>query len=233
MNELIIGLVAVGEQHSQRAKILINQILNITYVDFIILTNQPDIFDDIPSLNIILYKKEIFSYHDKLIIFEEGFKIKECVLLLDADHVVRESNQLLNIDLTSLSSGVYPQLIWKHPVDCSLQNFILGKVDRVPYGIEYKKHCDDLGLLIDDAMLIQESFILIKKDKNTQKLISIWKQLADFCNNKDKERNQCLLGYGEGYSIGVAIKNSNSNIFENIPQIQNLYSSFKHLAWER
>jgi hypothetical protein len=175
----------------------------------------------------------IFSFIKCFEFIEEGFKIKECVLLLDADHKIRENNQLLNINLTSLPPGVYPQLIWKHPADCSLQNFILGKVDRVPYGVEYKKHCDDLGLSIKDAMLIQESFILIKKDKNTQKLISIWKQLADFCNSKDKERNQYLLGYGEGYSIGVAIKNSNSNIFENIPQIQNLYSSFKHLAWER
>ena len=63
--------------------------------------------------------------------------------------------------------------------------------------------------------------------------MAVWKDLQNFCELKDIERGQHVLGYGEGYSIGVALNHSNIEIVEGNASINKLSGSFKHLAWEK
>jgi hypothetical protein len=170
---------------------------------------------------------------NKIILFEEGFKLSDCVLLLDADHVVREVNDFNNIDIKILEPGIYPQLMWKHPNECSFENFILGKTPRVPYGVEYKRYCESLNLNLEKVFLIQESFVLIKKNEKIYDFLLIWEKLAKFCEDQDLKRNQHILGYGEGYSLGVSIRGADLKIFESNQVVNNIIKNFKHLAWEK
>jgi hypothetical protein len=233
MKNFIIGIVAVNESYIEKTKNQMNQILNHLDVEFLILTNKPNEFNNYKNITIINYNKQIFSYHDKRLIFEEGFKKYDIVLLLDADHGVRDQNFLNEVENLDIEPGVYPQILWKHPAECSFDNFILGKVGRVPYGIDYKNFCDENNYDITDVILIQESFLMIKKNKHIDTFLNVWKNLAEFCNNKDGERRQSILGYGEGYSIGVAVKNAGLEIFENHNVTTSLVRNFKHFAWER
>lgn len=227
----LIGIVAVRPSYRKRTIQLIEQLAPLN-VNFIVLTDKIEDFAFSNRIKTIKYDKPIFSFHDKRIIFEEGFKISDCVLLLDADHIVKENNNLATLEDIPIEPGIYPQILWKHPADCSLECFIQGLTPRVPYGKEFKNRCNELGLETDGAILFQESFLLIKKHDNIDKFLSIWRDLAAFCEQKDRERHQGILGYGEGYSVGIAVKNSGLNLFENHKIMHQLTKNLKHIAWE-
>ena len=228
----IIGIVAVGASYRRRTIQLIDQLLPLN-TNFIVLTDDVDSFKPLQAwTTTIKYDKPIFSFHDKRLIFEEGFKLSDCVLLLDADHVVRVDNDLASLEDIPLEPGIYPQILWKHPCDCSFESFIGGLTPRVPYGLEFKQHCEEIGLETEGSILFQESFLLLKKHDNIDRFLSIWRDLAAFCEQKDRDRHQGILGYGEGYSIGVAVRNSGLNIIEGHPGMHQLARNLKHVAWE-
>jgi len=227
---LLIGIVAVGASYRRRTKQLIEELAPLN-VNFIVLT---DLIEDFSSdrITTIKYDKPIFSFHDKRLIFEEGFNLSDTVLLLDADHIVREVNNLASLEDIPIEPGIYPQILWKHPCDCSFENFIQGLTPRVPYGLEFKQHCNMLGLETDGSILFQESFLLIKKHDNIDRFLNVWRNLADFCEQRDRERNQGILGYGEGYSIGVAVRNSGLNLIEGHEAMRQIARNLQHVAWE-
>lgn len=232
-NNPIFGIVAVNQIYIDRTKNLINQMLPLVNNNFIVLTNDPSQFYYSPRISTIPYDITPFSFHDKRLIFEKGFELSECVILLDADHAIREKNTLSEIKDMNVEPGLYPQILWKHPAHCSFENFIEGKNDRVPYGREFKEFCYNKGWAIDNCVLIQESFLIFKKHNNINVFLNVWKQLANFCETKDLERKQSILGYGEGYSIGVAVRNSGLSIIEHHPLMHSLAKDMKHFAWER
>ena len=233
MKNFVIGIASVGVKYHQKTIDIINGVNNVTDVNFIVLTDEPNVFNFSDKITVIKYDSPRFSFHDKKILFKEGFKNYDYVVLMDADHGIRDVNFLNEITDLDLEPGIYPQILWKHPADCSFDNFILGKNSRVPYGIEFKEFCLNSSLEIDDVILIQESFLILKKDDRINRFMEVWDMLADFCNKKDIERNQHILGYGEGYSIGVAIRNCGLPIIEHNPAVQMFVRNFKHFAWER
>lgn len=236
MNEynFCIAIPAVGEKYILRAINLIQDINTKLNCHFLILTNNSDCFKDFLNVDILYYNKDIFSYHDKrLLIQKAACSAFEYIILMDADHRLRETNTLESITNFDLSCDIYPQLLWKHPASCSFENFLEGKTFRVPYGIEYKKYCLSLGLDINNIILIQESFLLFKNCQNIKIFLDIWNKLACFCEQQDLNRRQGILGYGEGYSIAVAAHNANLKIIENNDQIIAFIKNFKHLAWEK
>jgi|688.fasta_scaffold120745_3 hypothetical protein len=233
MKNFVIGIASVGVKYHDKTIKLINDVNNVIDVNFIILTDNPDIFKFSDRITTVKYENDRFSFHDKKILFKEGFKKYEHVILMDADHGLRDVHFLNEITDLDLEPGIYPQVLWKHPADCSFENFISGKSPRMTYGLEFKDFCLESSLLVDDVILFQESFLIIRKDERINRFMEVWDSLADFCNKKDIERNQHVLGYGEGYSIGVAIRNSGLPIHENSQAVHMIVRNFKHFAWER
>lgn len=241
--EYIIGICSVGNRYHERTKNLIQQIQDIIDVNFLIVTDNLEYFAD--NKNIILveyeYKKasfhsQLFSFHDKRLVFQEGFRYADAVLLLDSDHCVREQNKnfLAKFNSQEISNGAYPQIIWKYPSDCSMEHFLEGKTSRVPYGKEFKQYCESKNYNINGAQLIQESFLFVKESpEKISKFLSTWEDLQKFCEQKDIEREQHILGYGEGYSIGVSLTHSAIKVIEGNTMMNSLFGAFKHLAWER
>lgn len=229
----VICIVAVGKDYVDKTINLIKQTNSHVDFNFLVLTNSPNSFSIFSNVEIIVYNKNIFSYHDKRLLLDMAFNKFQYAILMDADHSLRDVNSLCEINNIELKPGLYPQLIWRHPIDCSFDNFILGNTPRVPYGLEYKSYCESIGLKLDNVLLIQESFIIFSKNQNIKTFIDIWDKLAQFCDNKDTERRQSILGYGEGYSIGVAARNSGLLVDDRHPIINEFSKNFKHFAWER
>jgi hypothetical protein len=229
----IFALVAVSDRNNYiaRALHLIDSILKSMEVDFIILTDQPDRFKKYKTVKTITYTKPVFSFQDKKEVLKEALYIKDYVIMIDADHVVIENNTLNDLNNLNLEEGIYPQLLWKHPVSCSFENFLEGNTLRIPYGISYKQYCLSHDLNIDNITLIQESFFILKKPKEFDTFFKIWDLLANFCNEEDRKRDQLVLGYGEGYNLAVAARNSNIPVIENHPITISFTKNFKHLAW--
>jgi hypothetical protein len=73
----------------------------------LVLTNKPYEFTNVESSfsNVITlnYNKPFFSYHDKLIVLEEGLKIKDIVLLIDADNEAKKKKLRINIEKISFN----------------------------------------------------------------------------------------------------------------------------------
>jgi hypothetical protein len=239
----IIGICSVGSKYHEKTIKLIRQINSIIDINFLILTDEAKKFEEFNNIYIEPYKYKstkyldrIFSFHDKRIIFEKGFEYSDTVLLLDADHCVREDlkQNLIDFDSDKISTGAYPQITWKHPSSCSIENFLDGLTNRVPYGIEFKQYSISKNYKLQNSLLIQESFLIIKEDREkVSNFLEIWSDLQSFCENRDIGRQQHVLGYGEGYSIGVSLNTANINIIEGNSDIGKLASSFKHFAWEK
>lgn len=228
-----ICIAAVGDRHIDRALNLIKEIKKENNFYFIILTDQQDKFTNLNNVETIKYNKTNFSYHDKRIVIKEGLKKFDYIVLMDADHAVRSNNTLKTIKNFNLPDGIYVQLLWKHPAVCSFQNFIQGRNNRVPYGLEYKEYCLSLGLFLQETELIQESFLVMKNSEKVNTFLDIWDKLALFCEEKDSIRNQKILGYGEGYSIALAATNAQLKVYEHNSTVDKFITNFKHLAWEK
>ena len=239
----IIGICSVGSKYHGKAIKLIQQINSIIDINFLILTDEPENFKQFDNVIVELYKYKsahyldnMFSFHDKRIIFEKGFEYSDTILLLDADHSIRDNlkQNLINFDSDKILAGAYPQIIWKHPSSCSIDNFLEGLTNRVPYGREFKQYSIDKNYKLQNALLIQESFLIIKAEKGrVSNFLKVWRDLQSFCEQQDINRQQHVLGYGEGYSIGVALNTADIEIIEGNSNIGELASAFKHLAWER
>lgn len=239
----IIGICSVGEQYHAKTIKLIKEINALIDIDFLVLTDEPKNFEGFPNVFLEKYQyksakylNKIFSFHDKKIIFERGFLHYDTVLLLDADHSIRPNlyEGLLDFDSDKISYGAYPQIIWRHPADCSIENFLCGLTGRVPYGIKFKEYAISKNYNLDGAFLIQESFLLIKSDeKSIFDFLKIWDDLSVFCEEQDIIREQHVLGYGEGYSIGVSLNTAGIKIIEDDSCVNRLSRSFKHFAWEK
>lgn len=235
MQKLIIGILSIGERHTGMAVDLIENLYLDNAIKVLVVTDSPKDFVQFHDIIVIEHYPKIFSYNDKVLVFKHGFEYSDKVLLLDSDHVIRDLNKSIpSLSLESLSSGVYPQIVWKDPCDCSMENFLAGKTPRVPYGIKYKQFCDDNGIKTVGGILVQESFIFMKKpaEENLRKFFDTWTTLGNFCDYNDVERNQGILGYGEGYNIGIAALNSDIPIILDNPVICVISDNFKHLAWE-
>jgi hypothetical protein len=241
--KFIIGICSVGSNYHAKTKKLIKQISEVIDVNFLVLTDEPSQFWGTKNVIVKYYEyktapylERLFSFHDKRLIFEEGFKYENTVILIDADHCLREQlkQRLIDFDSDKIDNGAYPQVIWRYPADCSIQHFLKGLTPRVPYGKEFEQHCVNRNYKLESSLLIQESFLVIKEvPEKISNFLSVWKDLQQFCENKDIEREQHVLGYGEGYSIGVSLNTANINIIEGNSYISELASSFKHFAWER
>jgi hypothetical protein len=228
-----IAMCAVGAEHISEAITLLEQ-LQFLKTNYVIITDQPDAFDDFNSIA-IEYEDAKFSFHAKRQALHLALELsKDGAILMDVDMMLRGRSASL-IDFESLANGIHPQLIWKHPADCSFENFIEGKVDRVPYGKEFKVYCDQQQYRTDGAILVQESMLFMKGPASkTRNFFKIWDDLADFCNSHDEKREQAVLGYGEGYSIGAAALNAGIKIHDpGTTAFCEFYKDFKHLIWEK
>jgi len=233
--DYIIGICSVGESYHQYTRRLIEQINALIEIEFIVLTDKVEEFNSYSNVNIIKYNRPIFSFHDKRLLFEEGFKNYDSVLLLDADHIIRNDKKeyIVNFTAEDVKPGAYPQIVWNYPADCSMEHFLKGLTSRVPYGIKFRKFCMERRLLFNNALLIQESCLFIKDTKEKiNTFLAVWKELQMFCEEQDIEREQHILGYGEGYSIGVSLNASSIPVIQNNTKTSQLFETFQHFAWE-
>ena len=222
--------IAVNDKYVDLLVNLIKDIREYSNVPFFVFTDNEKPFASIPYVYTKLYEEEIFSYHDKRKVLQYALERYNTAILIDADNKLNKDKVEFPIRI-DLKEGIYPQIIWRHPAECSIENFLEGKTDRVPYGKEFKQYCDKHNIITDGAELIQESFIIfVKKEHPHNQFFNIWEKLAIFCNTKDNERNQNPLGYGEGYSIGISAKNSGYKVDCNNP-ILKIQDNFLHIAW--
>jgi hypothetical protein len=80
----IFSTIAHGENANRNAVKLAFD-LNYFNQKLLVVTNQRDLFEPLDNVIIVDYPDKVFSYNDKIICFEEGFKIEDAVVYIDSD----------------------------------------------------------------------------------------------------------------------------------------------------
>lgn len=229
------GFCAVGQRYIDYGKNLANQLSKIVSGNIYVLTDDPRQFYSYEKIVTIRHTGE-FSYHDKLLLFKEALLVdnNDCLICIDADTELLDYRT--DIDFKNVDYGFYPEYVFYDDRICSMISFLAGKSDSINYGEQFHQKCLELNYNVDTRHF-QESFMLLKESdkEKIKKFINVWSTLADFCNTQIDSRYNSVLGYGEGYSISVALKNAEIRLIEedHPTQIHEFKRMLKHLRYEK
>lgn len=208
----IIASIAVGEDSNKKALKLCYD-LNYFKQQILLVTDRKDLYKQLPNVILIDYPNKRFSYNDKLICFEEGFKTHDCVVYIDCDSRIFYKNykNCYTNFFRIIPPGFHPSWIW-------------GKVTRkdsgffegtdLPYRVKGYgelaiKISDELNIPKENAYHYQEGIIIISKENGKERiLIDTWKQLANELDSYEITKNSRRIGAGEGNLIGLSIAKS-------------------------
>lgn len=219
----IISTIAVGNDSSEKALKLCYD-LNYFKQDLLIVTDKKELFKNVPNAIVIEYPKKRFSYNDKTICFEEGFKIKDCVVYIDSDSRIFYKNykNCYTNFFRLIEPGFHPSWDWGKIIRNSGGFFkSTDVVDRAKgYGELALKTSEELGVPLENAYHYQEGIIIISKDNGKEKiLIDTWKKLSETLDDYEIKNNSKKIGIGEGNLIGLSVAKSGIKI--NTPNVAN------------
>jgi len=221
---------AVNDIFIEYAKKIIYSVRKFKEISFVILTDKPNKFNNLYNVETIKYNKSVFSYHDKIFPVFWGIKKYGSIILIDSDTEISDKcleNKIENFHLDNIISGAYVKKFWEK----SMENFLEGNDENIPYGRKFVQYCESNGLDTKGVKHIQESFLFIK-EKNQRKIdkfLKIWWDLKKISEKNDSVKNRGNLGYGEGFSIAIALHNAGIEI-HNEPSVQSVASCFGHIG---
>jgi len=212
----IISTIAVGDDSNEKALKLCYD-LNYFKQDLLILTDKKELFKNIPNAIVIEYPKKRFSYNDKIICFEEGFKIKDCVVYIDSDSRIFYKNykNCYTNFFRLIESGFHPSWDWGKIVrdGGGFFNSMDGSIRVNGYGELALKISKELDIPFENAYHYQEGIIIISKDGGKEKiLIDTWKKYAEILDEYEIKNNSKKIGIGEGNLIGLSVAKSGIKI---------------------
>ena len=230
-----LGFCAVGDEFIEYGQEFATKISSILDGTIYIVTNKPEKFTSINKVRAIRHDKR-FSYHDKLLVFKQAFEENNnCVICVDSDI---ELLNIADVDFQNIKDGFYAEQIFHDDsLSFSMKSLLSGCHDNIPYGKQLNRFCF-ISNYNTNCNHFQESFMLIKERNFSKQMnfLNTWAHLARFCEHQDKLRGKnTILGYGEGYSISIALKNSgiNMSIDQEPEEIIEFKKMISHLKYER
>lgn len=212
----IFATISVGDRYNELS---LRLALDLKFFNqkILIVTDKPEQFNKINNVITIPYKKEKFSYNDKIICFKEGFKISDCVLYLDCDsRILYETFQDTFTDfLTLVPPGFHPSFAWGL---VSREDGGFFKSTDISYRVkgygEYAFNiCKNRHLDWENAQHWQEGFLIISKEGGKeQKFLEVWESLKNPLDDFEISNKSKKIGVGEGNLIGIAISTAKMTI---------------------
>ena len=208
MNDIGFGIMCFGDDHYfQSAKEKEEKILQAGF-DCTILTDNPPYF----SGHYISYDREVKSYHDKMILPKDILLTRDICILIDADVRIDDYSFLNDLKTHKFKEGIsYVDVLFNHP---EKKRFTSELNLTIPEWKEYEKYAKSLLLnpkTFNYLPLMWEYFLVINPlGSNLKKFYEIYERLQiakEFCDLKTEKG---VLGNGEGVSISVAAKLSNT-----------------------
>jgi GR25 family glycosyltransferase involved in LPS biosynthesis len=191
---------------------------DLRYFDqkLLVVTNKPELFETLENVIVVKYPNKRFSYNDKIICFEEGFKLADAVVYVDSDTRIFYENYKHTYGnfLRIIENGFHPSWDWGK-ITRSDNNRFFNSTDvtnRVAgYGELALDICKQNGIDYDQAFHYQEGMLIMAKDNGKEQLfLDMWKYFADKLDNFEEKSNSPRIGVGEGIED---FKPFNSNEF--------------------
>jgi GR25 family glycosyltransferase involved in LPS biosynthesis len=221
----IIATIAFGETANRNA---LKLAYDLNYFDqkLLIVTNNRNLFSKLSNVVIVDYPDKVFSYNDKIICFEEGFKTHDCVVYVDSDTRIFYKNykNCYTSFFIKIKPGFHPGWDWgklTRPESGFFNSTDISK--RIKgYGELAHSISKSLGIPLDDAFHYQEGMLIISKDNGKEKmLLQTWKALSSVLDLYEIKNESKRIGVGEGNIVGLAV--ANSGIKVNTTEIQNYF----------
>lgn len=190
----------------------------------LIVTDQKEMFDQLSNVILIDYPNKRFSYNDKIICFEEGFKISDAVVYIDSDCRVfyKTYKQCYTNFFRIVEPGFHKSWVWgkvsRQDGGFFNSTDVGGRVNG--YGELALSTCVENDIPIEDAEHHQEGIIIISKDNGKEKiLLETWKKLSSVLDDYEIKNGSERIGVGEGNLLGLSIVKS--GITQHDPMISN------------
>lgn len=206
---MIYCTVSVGEEISKKYQYEINQLSKSQKV--VILTDSPQYFK---NCEIIHYKRNIFSYYEKLpFLLRLVLENKQRIVYFDVDSINLIDNKF-DFDMESVytykifqnenftieklreDSGYTLTLDIYEKLGYKMCNYVHERFISIPYSEKVKS-------VLDDILMLQPIF------EETYSKNKVWKNPSRL-NLKRYSETGC--GYGEGGALSVVLKNHDINI---------------------
>ncbi len=212
----IITTIAVGDDANKKALKLCYD-LNYFKQELLIVTDKKDLFEKVPNVILVEYPNKRFSYNDKIICFEEGFKYNDCVVYIDSDSRVFYKNykNCYTNFLRKIEPGFHPSWDWGKVIRSSGGFFnstdISGRIKG--YGELALLKSKELEIPLENAYHYQEGAIIICKDGGKEKiLLDTWRSLSSVLDDYEIYNNVKRIGVGEGNLLGLSVAKSEIKI---------------------
>jgi hypothetical protein len=213
MNNIGIGIMCFGDDyyfHTTKDKIINFNLLNLPCY---VLTDNKYFFNNL-NVNIIEYDRNIKSYHDKIILAKKILNDLDICILIDADVLIIDYSVFNKLKEYNIKKGItYIDTLLNHT---SKFQFIKD-IDMSPYQIGWNEYAKYIELFYPDFIeleTIYEYFIILNKDGISNQFFKTFETLQivkEYCDIIKKHNNK-ILGPGEGVSIQISAKISESQI---------------------
>ena len=215
MNNIGIGIFCFGEDYYYKGTDdKINHLIGEDLHCYI-LTDNPDYFKSKYSTNIvhtILYDRSFKSYHDKMILPKYILKNHDYCLLIDADTHITDYTFIEKLKIYEFKYGIsYVDTLLNHS---SKREFVkdLINIDQ-PEWSSYITYIDKLYPNYKEFETLWEYFLVINKvGFNSNKFYHHYEKLQVAKEFSDLNLNKQINGAGEGISLAVSAKLSESDI---------------------
>jgi len=214
MNNIAFGIFCFGDHYYFEGSIhKIKRLLEDGYSCYV-LTDNIEYFNKYYSTNylkLIPYKKEIKSYHDKMLLPKYILDNHDICILIDADLEVFDYSFLKKIKTFDFKHGIsFVETLSKHPSKLETISNIDMTTNEWKF---YKDYIKNLNVDISNENTMWEYFLVInKKGFNQKDFYKHYEKLQivkDFCNIDGKKE---ISGMGEGVSILISSLLSNTKL---------------------
>jgi len=212
----IFATIAHGETANKNAVKLAFD-LNYFKQKILIVTDQKEFYNSLDNVILVDYPIKKFSYNDKLICFEEGFKYEDAVVYVDSDcrlFFKNYKNCYTNL-IRIIEPGFHPSWDWGL-ISRPSGGFFESKdiINRVTgYGELALSLSEKLNIPINDAYHYQEGVLIVSKEENKWKVfLDTWKELSSSLDAHEMINGVDKIGVGEGNIVGLCVAKSGLKI---------------------
>jgi GR25 family glycosyltransferase involved in LPS biosynthesis len=186
----------------------------------LVVTDNPSLYVHLKNVITVPYPQKRFSYNDKIICFEEGFKYDDCVVYIDSDCRIfyRSFKETFANLLQNIEPGFHPSWDWgivSRPTGGFFNSTdVSGRVSG--YGELALSISKDLDININQSYHYQEGIIIVSKEDGKEvDFLDTWKTFSSQLDDFEIKNGAKRIGIGEGNIIGLSVVKSGLTVRSN------------------
>lgn len=222
MNNIGIGIFCFGDDFYFKGAF--DKVIELREIGIpvYVLTDKPEEFPD--YILTIEHHRKFKSYHDKLILSKYILTHHNICILIDADLHIKDYQIFEELKTYNFKRGIsYVDTLENHPSKKKYVNeFNMNQVEWSAYGLFAKSIYPDFGGL----ELIWEYFLIINKEGFDDDFYCYYDKLQIAKEFSDLTMNKEVSAPGEGISLSISAKLSNTNLERDLELYEKIKNNF-------